>query len=358
MKQFLSLIIGFFLAISGYCQSQATYDLQAEWTVQENEAFVKYTGQRNNAVYFTLDKKTLGNKLLIFDRTEYSVFINGKLIFRKRDSLTLPIDSLWAQNRGPLFVSIYQEQPIYSLKTVLQLPINKSDLDNPVREGNFFKDFVIIALFILIAIMVILFRVNPRLTFDYLNVLKLFSLQERDEAIVAGRIGSSINLFFFGLISFLLSLLLLIILYVAPDRLRLAVEFFPHTTQQAFLSWFILSCIIFLLLIAKLVLIASFSLLFKLKSIVRFQFFNFVRLLFVSTLSMGLLAIVYFIFHSQNPTLFYNLLVLGSILVTAGTIFLFVKLLARTGFPIFHLFSYLCATEIIPLMILGKVILF
>lgn len=358
MKQFLFLIIGYFLAISGYCQSQATYDLQAEWTVQENEAIVKYTGQRNNAVYFTLDKKSLGSKLLIFDRTEYSVFINGKLIARKRDSLQLQVDSLWAQYRGSLFISVYQKQPIYSLKTLLLLPINKSDSDNPVREGNFFKDFVILSSLILMALMVILLRVNPRLTFDYLNIVKLFSFQERDEAIVAGRIGSSINLFFFALISFLLSLLLIIIFYVAPDRIRMAAEFVPHSTLHAFLSWVILSCIIFLVLIAKLVLIASFSLLFNLKSTVRFQFFNFIRLLFVTSLAIGLIAVIYFIFHSQNPTLFYNLLLVGSLFVVAGTIFLFLKLLARTAFPVFHLFSYLCATEIIPLMILGKVILF
>jgi hypothetical protein len=358
MKQFLSLLIGLLFSISGHCQSPATYNLCPDWNVQEKESYVKYTGQKSKAIHFTLNKKSLGSILLIFNRAEYSVFINGKLIARKRDSLQLRVDSLWAQYRGSLFISVYQKQPIYSLTTLLLLPVDKSDFDNPVRQGNYFKDFVILASFILIALLVILFRVNPRLTFDYLNVVKLFSFQERDEAIVAGRIGSSINLFFFALISFLLSLLLIIIFYVASDRIRVAAEFVPHSTLHAFLSWVILSCIILLVLIAKLVLIASFSLLFNLKSTVRFQFFNFIRLLFVTSLAMGLIAIIYFIFHSQNPALFYNLLIVGSLFVVAGTVFLFLKLLARTAFPVFHLFSYLCATEIVPLMILGKVILF
>jgi Domain of unknown function (DUF4271) len=358
MKQFLSLLIGLHLSISGHCQSPATYNLRPDWNVQEKESFVKYTGQKSKAIHFTLDKKSQGSRLLIFDRAEYSVFINGKLIATKRDSLQLRVDSLRAQYRGSIFISIYQKRPIYSLKTMLLLPVDKSDFENPVREGNYFNDFVIVASFILMALMVILFRVNPRLTFDYLNVVKLFSFQERDEAIVAGRIGSSINLFFFALISFLLSLLLIIIFYVAPDRIRMAAEFVPRSTLHAFISWFILSCIIFLVLIAKLVLIASFSLLFNVKSTVRFQFFNFIRLLFVTSLAMGLIATIYFIFHSQNPALFYNLLIVGSLFVAAGTIFLFLKLLARTAFPVFHLFSYLCATEIVPLMILGKVILF
>lgn len=359
MKQFLSLFTGLLLSLSGVCQAiPATYDLRADWKIQEKETFVKYSGQKSNAIYFALDKKSLGSKLIIYDRLEFSVFINGKLIARKQDSLKLPVDSLWARHQGNLFVSIYQKQPVFSLQTLLLLPVSKSDLDNPVREGIFFKDFVILASFMLITFMIVLFRVNPRLTLDYLNVVKLFSFQERDEAIVAGRIGSSVNLFFFALVSFLLSLLLMIIFYVAPDRIRLAGDFVFQSTPRAFFIWLLLSTIIFLLLISKLVLIASFSLLFNLKSTVRFQFFNFIRLLFVTAIVMGVVAVIYFIFHSQNPALFYNLLILGSFFVITGTVFLFLKLLARTAFPVFHLFSYLCATEIIPLMILGKVILF
>lgn len=359
MKQFLSLLAGFLLSLSGVCQAiPATHNLRPDWKVQEKGTFVKYSGQKRNAIYFALDKKSLGSKLIIYDRLEFSIFINGKLIARKQDSLILPVDSLWARHQGNLFVSIYQKQPVFALQTLLLLPGSKSDLDNPVREGIFFKDFVILASFMLMAFMIVLFRVNPRLTLDYLNVVKLFSFQERDEAIVAGRIGSSVNVFFFALVSFLLSLLLMVIFYFAPDRIRLAGDFVFQSTLQAFLIWLLLSIIIFLLLISKLVLIASFSLLFNLKSIVRFQFFNFIRLLLVTTIVMGLVAVVYFIFHSQNPVLFYNLLILGSFLVITGTVFLFLKLLARTGFPVFHLFSYLCATEIIPLMVLGKVILF
>lgn len=359
MKQFLFLLTGLLLSLSGASQSiPATYNLRTDWKVQEKETFIKYDGQKRNTIYFVLDKKSVGSKLLIYDRSEFSVFINGKLIARKRDSLQLPVDSLWARYQGNLFVSIYQKQPVYSLQTILILPVNKSELDNPVREGIFFKDFVILASFILMAFMVVLFRVNPRLTFDYLNVVKVFSVQERDDAIVAGRIGSSVNLFFFALVSFLFSLLLMIIFYVAPDQVRLAGDFVFQSTPQAFFIWLLLSFIVFLILIAKLVLIATFSLLFNLKSSVRFQFFNFIRLLFVTTLVMGLVAIVYFILHSQNPALFYNLLILGSFFVIMGTIFLFLKLLTRTAFPVFHLFSYLCATEIIPLMVLGKVILF
>jgi hypothetical protein len=55
---------------------------------------------------------------------------------------------------------------------------------------------------------------------------------------------------------------------------------------------------------------------------------------------------------------YYTLLKLGCILLVIGVGILYFKLQARTTFHSFHLFSYLCATEIFPLVILVKVLLF
>jgi len=358
MKIFLT-IIALAGSFTGLTQTLPTiYNLRQDWKVQEKNSMVQYAGQKRSTIHFALEKKAVGGKLVFYDRSEYSVFINGKLMARKQDSLTLKVDSLWSRHQGKLFFSIHQNKPVYSLQTLLLMPVAKSTFDNPLRAGSFFKDFVILASFILLAALVILFRVNSRLTLDYLNVVKLFSIQERDEAIVAGRIGSSVNLFFFGLISFLLGLLLLIIFHTAADRVRLAGEFVFQSTSQIFLTWLLLSSLIFIILIIKLILIVSFSLLFGLRDTVRFQFFNFIRLLFVTTILMGGVALVYFIVQTQRSGYYYHLLTVGCVLVIIGTLLLFMKLLARTSFPVFHLFSYLCATEVIPLMILGKVILF
>jgi hypothetical protein len=81
-------------------------------------------------------------------------------------------------------------------------------------------------------------------------------------------------------------------------------------------------------------------------------------MLFVATSSIACMALVYFVFQARSPNLFYSLLLVGGFFIIIGTLLLFLKLLARTSFPIFHLFSYLCATEIIPLMIIGRVLLF
>lgn len=359
MKQSLTLFIIILLALPAISQSKTLINLKSTWQVQEHEKFVKYTGQKTKTIHFSLDKKSLGNNLVIYDRLPFTVFINGKLCAQDRDSLTFRVDSLWSRYQGNLFFSIHQKEPIYSLQSSLVSSIaHSSDTTNWPRIGNSFSDFVVIASMLLFASLVFLFRVNAKLTLDYLNVIKLFSLQDRDESTVASRIGSSINLFFFALISFFIGLILIIIFKTAPDRMRLAGNFTFDTTAQAFFVWILLSLLTFAFLITKLVLIASFSLLFNVRDTVRFQFFNFIRMLFVAVSLMACIALVYFIFQAQSPNLFYNLLLVGGIFILIGTLFLFMKLLARTSFPIFHLFSYLCASEIIPIVIIGRVLLF
>jgi len=116
--------------------------------------------------------------------------------------------------------------------------------------------------------------------------------------------------------------------------------------------------VVFAVLMFKLLLIFIFSQLFGLRDTVRFQFFHFVRLLFISGVGLGVILVLYFIFKTSSTSAFASLLLIASIFIIISVGILFLKLLGRTGLPVFHLFSYLCASEIIPLIILGKVLLF
>ncbi len=355
MKYFTFLLL--FTSLTAWPQTASEYNAKQDWQVFTDDGWVKYQNQQSKAIHFTIGNKFLASTLVIIDKRPFSVFIDGKLLASGKDTLRMNVDTLHTY-AGDRLISIYQDQPIYALKTILLTPqLQPDEFENPARARNFFSDFVIIASFLLVGFIVILYRINPRLTFDYLNIIKLFSIQERDESIVAGRIGSSVNLLFFGFISFLLALLLLIVFRMAPDRIWLAGEFIFDSTEGVFLDWFIISVIIFAMLMTKLILIVSFSLLFRLRDTVRFQFFNFIRLLFIVSITLCMLAVAYFIIQTQQPGPFYFLFILATVFIGIGTLFLYLKLLARTALPVFHLFSYLCATEIIPLLILGKWIL-
>ena len=121
-------------------------------------------------------------------------------------------------------------------------------------------------------------------------------------------------------------------------------------------SWLILSVLIFAILIVKSIIVFSFSRLFDFSEATTIQFFNFIRLIFLGNLLTGLLLIVYFIFGVAMRQYYANLFYIMSILLVFWIPIVFLKLLKRSSYSTFHLFSYLCATEIFPVVIVVKLL--
>ncbi|HLZ16451.1 MAG TPA: DUF4271 domain-containing protein, partial [Cyclobacteriaceae bacterium] len=120
-------------------------------------------------------------------------------------------------------------------------------------------------------------------------------------------------------------------------------------------QWIFLALAILGLLMAKLAFASLFGLMYG-WDIASFQFFNFVRVLILSLTLIA--AISVFCFSLQIDINYFTLLRFGCLLMVLGAGLLYFKLQTRTSFHSFHLFSYLCATEIFPLVILVKVLLF
>ncbi|MBN8652563.1 MAG: DUF4271 domain-containing protein [Cytophagales bacterium] len=356
MKFCLFLLLIFFSA-QLYAQPREL-NLQMQWQVYQNGSYVPFANQTTQSVHLELSSKTHTGTLYITDRHEFSVLVNGQLGWRSADTLKINCDSLLRVAGGAARLSIYQQPRVYSLKTWLVIPNQQHVDSNALRPSVHFNNFIIIATFLLLFFMVGLFRANPQLTFDYLNVIKLFSIQERDEATVTGRIGASLNILYFAFVSFLFALLILILFRFSNDRFSLSTYFITESTVATFGIWLGLSVTVFVVLIVKLFLIFIFSQLFGLRDTVRFQFFHFVRLLFISGIGVCIVLIGFFIAGTSSAGAFAGLLFIAATLILISVAFLFLKLLGRTGLPVFHLFSYLCASEIIPLIIIGKVLLF
>jgi hypothetical protein len=332
-------------------------DLRDQWQVYQSGQYLPFTNQRTQAIHIVLNNSLHGGFLHVTDRHEFSVFVDGVLAWRSADSLKINTDSL-LRVKGVAQLSFFQEPFVFSLQTRLVFPGQQTPDQNALRPSSYFSNFNIIVTLLLLFFFVALFRANPQLTFDYLNVIKLISLQERDEATVTGRIGASLNLLYFVFVSFLFAWLLLVLLHYSENRFAISTYFTTQSTVGAFTTWLLLSVIVFVGLMFKLFLIFIFSQLFGLRDTVRFQFFHFVRLLFITGMGLGVILMFFFILNVSSPSAYTLLVLVVSILIIISVAFLFLKLLGRTGLPVFHLFSYLCTSEIIPLIILGKVLLF
>jgi Domain of unknown function (DUF4271) len=354
MRAGVFLILFFFNAT--WCRSQATeiiHDLRDQWKVSKGDHFQGYQGESVHTIHLFVTDQFKGGIISIKAPGEFAVFVNGQLLVRARLELNLHVDSVLSKWAGVPILSVFQKGNVKSIRTEL---IHRVSLENVnvVRASTHFTDFVILSALLLFGFFVMLFRSNTRLTIDYLNLAKVFSVQEREDAIVTGRIGSSVNILFFVFISLLWGLLLLIIFTNGPLVLQ---KISIHSTAGAFGWWLLVSLLVFVFLVVKLVLVWIMSSLFGFKGLVRFQFFNFIRSLYVASALMGLVLLSYFVMELKNPNFFYFVLASGCGFMMLSAFFFFLKLMTRTSSAVFHLFSYLCGSEIISLMILIKVLL-
>ena len=207
------------------------------------------------------------------------------------------------------------------------------------------------------AYFIVLMRTLPRLATNYFNVFRLISLQEREENLIGSRVSSTANMLFYVFGGLLAGLVLTIVFYYGSGKTSFPL-FSVGSVWDGFVQWLKWSSIVLILLLFKLVLTYTLSGLFNIGELVPFHFFNFLRMHFFVFGMGALLSLGYFIFNGQNPG-FYSYLFYGIAFVTFfWVILIYLKMLGKVPFRFFHLFSYLCISEIIPMVIIFKVLLF
>jgi hypothetical protein len=352
----------FFLLTWGDLVSQAQEassqygDIKDRWLTHCSGEFRNFNNQPTPSVFFWIDgRKEKSNFLRVEGKHPYTIFVNSKLILQIKGNVKLSIDSLSKIYSPQLFVGLFTPRGAHHLQTSIQKTQLDSHQEPLSRKGNYFLDFSILATLLLATCFILFLRTNPALTFDYLDVAKLVSFQDRDESTLTLRIASSVNLLIYLFGSFFLGLMLLISLHFMGGQVSLAKLFPINSMGQGFGQWIILSLTIFGLLLVKLLWLALLSALFGFRDTVSLQFFNFVRIILISVILLASVCTLYFVLGVQQENYFFHLLTILSIVFVLGTAIMYFKLLARMPFHFFHLFSYLCASEIIPLMILIKV---
>jgi len=338
-------------------------DLREEWMVQDHSLYRKFEGGDVKSIYFSLDANSLkGDFLRVADDEPFGVFINQKLVTEKnRGQVVFRIDSLSTLYSTSLAIAVFQKRGISSLSTTLILPppvISGFD-QNPIpRKVNFFLDFALVTALMVSAYLAFLMATNPRLTFDYLNASKLFSVQEREENLLASRVTARVNLLFYLFCCLFCSITLLVVFHLTNDLVPLAHHFPIRSIWEGFFQWIKLAVIIASVLIGKMVIVFIFSELFKVKDAAAIQYFHFIRALILAAVLITVISMVNFIFKGPVGGLHFILLRTGAAVLVLSAVMMYLKLLGLARYHFFHLFSYLCASEIVPLVILLEVLLY
>lgn len=357
MKQIL-LFSFLMMHLLGFAQAPSRIqDLEKDWLVFTDSGYHAYEEQRGlQAIHIPFGKtKGVGDYLVMRSSRPVSIFLDNILLSSERRIDTLFIDSLRAQYNRLNFSLTFYASDIGSagLTTRLVTPmlVEATEAWTP-QPPTFFRDFVFIAAFIILMILLVIIRLNPKLASDYFSVTKIFSLRESEDSIVYTRITSSGNFLFYGFSSLTLGFFLLLLFRHLPQKEWVQIDSF----RQALLYWFLLSAGVTVLFFAKMIVIYLFAALFNLRDVAGMQFFNWVRVLFLSVGGSIIILISMVTMRSvSTPWFQFFYLALGWLLVL-WIVLAFFKIASKARIGLFHLFSYLCATEIIPSLIVLKIL--
>lgn len=340
-------------------------NLQQEWMVFVENEYRPFTEENDNnnvnTIYFWIEvNQYRGQYLRIRSLFQPSVFINGRLAGQCYNTITTwRIDSLQkVYSSSTLLVALHQKKILAeSLHTTIASRGTQSALEEDfTKPVNFFKDFVIVAALILLIILVLIMQLNPKLSSDYFSVTRIFSVRESDDNQLYSRITSSSNLLFYSYCSLVFSFYLMMVFHYVAPQYDVAWPFHAESFGSALLQWLKLSALLLLIYFIKIFLVYLSTRLFGLQEIFGLHVFNWIRLMLLVFGALSVLLVLYHIVHEQDAGIYTTLLWLVAWVFIGWIIIVFPKVMRRAKYSMFHIFSYICATEIIPLLISIKII--
>lgn len=337
-------------------------DFESEWKVFQNDKYEQFEkAGRSRSIVFNVEIANYRNDYLLLESyVPFTVFINGQLVENSNKPLRLRIDSLNSIFHGSSWqVGVFSENiKSGNLRTLIVSKTAKSSsgTDPLPTSISSFRDFAIIGVLILMIVLIVITQLNPKLASDYFSITKIFSVREGEESQTYSRITSSINILFYVYSSLMLGYYLMIIFNFLPPQYRSAVFFQSSTFGEAVMNWLELSLIVLVLFFVKIVLIYGLSFVFGMGQIGGFHFFNWVRLLLGVFGVLSIVVFLYFISHGQREGFYFFFLSTMGWVLAFWIVLIVLKLWRQMDRSLFHLFSYICATELIPFLITLKVL--
>ena len=298
------------------------------------------------------------------------LYIENSLVDYASESncFLLDVDSLGsAYPQDQVFISLYRrnfdsKQFVTSIVVPFQDEVEIAEIDSDMillaREPSYFTNFFIVALLILLAYYAALLNLYPKTFWEFFNVNKAFALKLKEEKVLTPSVFSRTNLLFFLGYGMVISFVGIVFWFVLKETPILFSFVNLESFTEAFISWVKLSVLVLVVLCLKYLLIASIGTLFNHRLIAPRHFYDFNRLSHIFLILIFSLAVITFMVLQNPPEIIYRTLFYAlAFLLSLRVVILFFKLLDSASFRNFHLFSYLCTTEILPLIIGIKIFL-
>lgn len=334
-------------------------DLRPDWMVFKEGKYYNYSDKdKAQAIHIPIKPGLFkGDKLLLESNGRFSVWLNNQLLTDQVKRKLITMDSL---SDGILWISLYQEEGliVQNLRTqiITEVPSLTSSGSPLPRHVNDARNFVLVSGLLLIIFFVLILRLNPKLTFHYFSVSRLFSLRESEEDQMFSRIASSANILFYFFVSLLIGYMMMVMVIGLPPVYRFQFFLEAETFKELSVRWLQVSGIILAAFFVKSIAITLLSVLFDIRDQAGFQFLGFIRAgLLVATL-LTVCTVFYFIISGSHMGWFSFLYESLRWLMIGWIMLIYFKLNRRVAFSSIHLFSYICATELIPFFVVFKIL--
>jgi Domain of unknown function (DUF4271) len=336
-------------------------DLREDWKIPADHDWVAPSPQAvYQTIYFSIDPtKSQGKYLEVTAVEPFSIWYADKLLGSYQQAAIFSLDSLMRIHRTLPQFKVHARGGLRFVKTHLVKYAPTAPVEElRLREKPYFLNFCILVVLLLAVYFVLLFQSNPRLIIDYFNFSKLLSIQERDETLATGRITSSINLMVYAFIGLCFSFVLIVILHFTRKYFVVSNEFSFSSVSEGMATWLKLSFFIVAALLVKMAIVSLATRLFKFREGYAIQVLNFFRHLAFVLVLFSMTIVIYFIAKVEEPIYYKYLVLVFGWMLMGWVVLIFLKLLSKSPFSGFHLFSYLWATEIFPLVIFFEILFF
>ena len=354
---------------------KTAYTLEDQWVVYDDSygGYVPYFRRRYGVqptVSLILDlKKYRQYRLLLQVPQQTHVFVQSRLsqTLPASGTLVLNIDSLQKTYKAnSVLLTLYRPdghidlpsaQVVYASQSAAKAAPSASmaigTTQPKLRVASGFRDFATLAAIVLLVVYTFLLNYYPKAFQRNFSLQSIVALDLRGDATFLAKPLNQVNLLFIAAHSMLLSLF-----YLVGQRYSgsFFVNLLPFEASDAFYGLWVyftaLTAIVFVLLVVKYLFIYGMGVVFDMDNTASphyHEYLIFSRLFFLVAV---LLQFIVLVTYPQwllplMPLVLASLVLLNIVrILTIGSV-----LNKLTAFRNLYLFSYLCATEVIPLLV-------
>ncbi|MEQ9423389.1 MAG: DUF4271 domain-containing protein [Cyclobacteriaceae bacterium] len=340
-------------------------DYNEHFIVKEKSGdFIPLLGDQKNhqVLHFYINPKNNSSNLFEICTDDFiTVLVDNSIRdqLRENECRLIPIDSLLALNSSSdsVLLTIYKDKTSEVRTSLLHRALNYAPptITAKTRDQDNEADSFLIFIFVIFIAIILLREINPKFSEEFASIQKTVSLRVRQSTLYKSKFYSREVTLILVIQSMILATIYEVLTISYPE---LSLKLFDsHGFWVEFSEWLIMASVFYVFAIAHLSILWLVNLFFRQKECLPIQFIDSLRLNNINFLFIFLILFGSFII---SPNLFKSVIStvwIGFAIFYAIKLFIiYFKLSGVTSFRKIHLFSYFCATEILPALLVVKIV--